>query len=317
MLVDTALARRPSEAVALIDLGANAVRCMLARVTPGIGFEILREARAQTRLGSGRRDRLTPAAIADTVDAVHQFLVATRKRRPRVLAVATAGVRDARNARTLLDALRRRDGIEVRVLTGMEEAALGALAVGFSLALHRGVVIDLGGGSAQVARIENGCARSIGSVGIGAIAMTRRFFRADPPSPAAVLALRRHVREEAGPLVRDAGDGELVGIGGSIRALARMYRAACGRGAHGPVHGSRLRARDVAAVRARLERLPVRRRRRLPGLKAERADTILAGAVAIEEMLALAGRDALVVCARGVRHGLLIQETFGVREVIR
>jgi exopolyphosphatase/guanosine-5'-triphosphate,3'-diphosphate pyrophosphatase len=315
VLADSALARRPSEAVAVIDLGANAVRCMLARVTPRVGFEILREARAQTRLGAGRGDRLTPAAIAATVDAVHQFLAAVRKRRPRVIAVATAGVRDARNAATLLDALRRRDGLGVRVLTGMEEAALGALAVGFSLTVDRGVVIDLGGGSAQVARIENGVARSIGSVGIGAIAMTRRFFRADPPGAAAVLALRRHVRAEAGPLVRDAGDGELVGIGGSIRAIARIHRAACGGGGRGQVHGSRLGARDVAEVRARLERLSVRRRRRLPGMKAERADTILAGAVAIEEMLALAARDALVVCARGVRHGLLIQETFGLREL--
>jgi exopolyphosphatase/guanosine-5'-triphosphate,3'-diphosphate pyrophosphatase len=311
---DTPLAQRTSEAVAVVDLGANAVRCMLARVTPGIGFEILREARAQTRLGAGDRDRLAPAAIAATVDAVHRFLAAARKRRPRVIAVATAGVRDARNATTLLDALRRRDGVEVRVLSGMEEAALGALAVGFSLPVRRGVVLDLGGGSAQLARIENGTARSVGSVGIGAIAMTRRFFRADPPGAAAIVALRRHVREEAGPLVRDAGDGELVGIGGSIRAIARMHRAAAGRGARGPVHGTRLGVRDVAEVRARLEAMPIGRRRRLPGLKAERADTILAGVVAVEELLALAARDALVVCARGVRHGVLIRETFGVRE---
>jgi exopolyphosphatase/guanosine-5'-triphosphate,3'-diphosphate pyrophosphatase len=72
----------------------------------------------------------------------------------------------------------------------------------------------------------------------------------------------------------------------------------------------------VRALRERIQRLPVRRRHELPGLKAERADTILAGAVIVEEILALARQTLLTVCGRGVRHGVLIRETFGAGGIV-
>mgnify|MGYP001606265157 CR=1 FL=1 len=79
------------------------------------------------------------------------------------------------------------------------------------------------------------------------------------------------------------------------------------------VHGLRLTAADVAAFRARVERLPLARGRRLPGLKAERADIVVAGVVVLEEILARGGYPGLTICERGVRHGLLLRETFGDR----
>jgi exopolyphosphatase/guanosine-5'-triphosphate,3'-diphosphate pyrophosphatase len=71
-----------------------------------------------------------------------------------------------------------------------------------------------------------------------------------------------------------------------------------------------MRRGDVTALRARLEPLTVRQRRRVRGLKAERADVILAGAVVIEELMTLGGYEVLTVSSEGVRHGLLIRETF-------
>jgi exopolyphosphatase/guanosine-5'-triphosphate,3'-diphosphate pyrophosphatase len=84
--------------VALVELGSNAVRLLVARLGPGVGFEVLEEKRVQTRLGSGRPGVLQADSIARTVAAVHQFLArARRDRDPRVIAVATAAVRDASN----------------------------------------------------------------------------------------------------------------------------------------------------------------------------------------------------------------------------
>jgi exopolyphosphatase/guanosine-5'-triphosphate,3'-diphosphate pyrophosphatase len=74
-----------------------------------------------------------------------------------------------------------------------------------------------------------------------------------------------------------------------------------------------LQQSDVTAIRERLESLSLRRRRRVRGLKAERADIILAGAVVIEEVLVFGGYHTLVVCTRGVRDGLLLRETFNGR----
>src|SRR5215467_355815 len=120
-----------SELLALLDLGSNATRFFLARVTPGVGFRILRDERVQTRLGGGRPGTLPRDAIDLTLRAVHRFLGGVTgggngNGRPRVLAVATAAVRDADNRDRLLEALRRREGIDVRVLSGQEEGRLGA-----------------------------------------------------------------------------------------------------------------------------------------------------------------------------------------------
>jgi exopolyphosphatase / guanosine-5'-triphosphate,3'-diphosphate pyrophosphatase len=144
---------------------------------------------------------------------------------------------------------------------------------------------------------------------LGAVRITRRFLHRDPPTPRELRALRREIRAQllgALPVAR-RGD-ELVGIGGTVRTLARIHL----RAHPGPAfrHGLRLRQSDVTAIRERLEALPIRRRRLIPGLKAERADIILAGAMVIEEVMTLGSYLTLIVCTRGVRDGLLLRETF-------
>ena len=295
------------EIVAVVELGTNAVRSMLARVKRGVGFTVLDEARAPTRLGSVER-RMSRAAICATLDAVDAFVHEIASRHPRLIVVATAAVREARNAATLLAAFRQRHGVEVQILSGEEEARLAALEAMFSLPVKCGRVVDLGGGSLQVARIDDRRARVIGSVPLGVLKTTRRFLGGARATASQVAALRHAVRAHAGPLLFDAGPSPLIALGGSVRALARMHGA--GERRRRPVHGYRLHLDDVAALRARLERLPVRRRGDVPGLKAERADTILAGAVIVEEILALTRQTTLTVCGRGVRHGVLIRETF-------
>ena len=112
-----------SERLAVLDLGSNAVRLILATVTPGVDFRVLRQERVQTRLADHRRGLLPRAAVDQTLKAVSRFLAEVRQgSSPRVLAVATAAIRDAPNADRLLAALRREEGVKVRVLSGLEEA---------------------------------------------------------------------------------------------------------------------------------------------------------------------------------------------------
>src|SRR5262245_57071274 len=107
---------RAAELVVLLDFGSNAARFTLARIRPGLGFTVVDEARTQTRLGGGHGGRLPPAAVRETLRATRRFLAhARRAGAERVIAVATAAVREARNADRLLEPLRRL-GVEVRVL---------------------------------------------------------------------------------------------------------------------------------------------------------------------------------------------------------
>src|SRR5262245_53005664 len=119
-----------SEVIALLDLGSNAARFMLVKVRPGRSFAILEEERVQTRLAGGGRASLPVSAVRRTLRAIHRFLEPARRHGiTRVIALATAATREADNAELLLGPLRRRYGLEVRVLSGLEEARLGARAV--------------------------------------------------------------------------------------------------------------------------------------------------------------------------------------------
>jgi exopolyphosphatase/guanosine-5'-triphosphate,3'-diphosphate pyrophosphatase len=225
-----------------------------------------------------------------------------------VVAVATSAVRDARNRERLLDPLRRHEGIEVRVLSARDEARLGVAAALASLSFGDALVADLGGASLQLSRVRGGRIRSMASLPLGAVRTTHRFLRHDPPTRQELRAFREIIRERLRPVLPAAERGEvLVGLGGTMRTLASVHlRATPGERKHR--NGLVLHQSDVTAIRERLEALSARRRRKIRGLKAERADIILAGAMVVEEVMVFGGYLRLMICTRGVRDGLLSQE---------
>jgi exopolyphosphatase/guanosine-5'-triphosphate,3'-diphosphate pyrophosphatase len=300
-----------SELVALIDLGSNAARFLLTRISEGVGFRILKEERVQTRLGSGTPGHLPQDAVDATLRAVHRFLKGVNNGSgPRVVAIATAAVRDAANRERLLRPLREREGVDVRILTGRQEARLGALAALRALPIREGAVADLGGGSLQVSRVHGGRPVAFASLPLGAVRLTRRFLRHDPPTGRELRGLRGEIRAQVlGALPPASRDADLLGLGGTVRALARMHLAVS-PGGRRTRHGLRMLQSDVTAVRERLEAVPLRRRRRLRGLRAERADIMLAGTIVIEELMMFGGYRTLIVCTLGVRDGVLLRETF-------
>jgi exopolyphosphatase/guanosine-5'-triphosphate,3'-diphosphate pyrophosphatase len=303
------------ELVAVVDLGSTAVRFLLARVTPESGYRVIAQERVPTRLGGGTPGTLPRAAIDDTLRAVRRFFRrhADRGRGPRIVAVATSAVRDARDRERLLAPLRYEEGIEVQVLSAHDEARLGAEAALGSLPIRDALVADLGGASLQLSRVRAGRVVATDSLPLGAVRTTRRFLRHDPPRPRELRALRREIREQLLAVLRPAEPGEIVvGLGGTIRTLASIHLNAH-PGERRRRHGLRLRQSDVTAIRERLESIPLRKRRTIRGLRAERADITLAGAIVVEELMVFGGYLSLAVCDRGVRDGILLHETFNGR----
>src|SRR5262249_5547081 len=141
-----------AEIVAVVDLGSTAVRFLLAKIIPESGYRVLVEERVPTRLGSGRPGVPGRAAIDAMLKARHQFFAryASDSCGRRVIAVAAAAVREARNRERLLGPLRRDEGIDVQVLSARDEARFGVYAALDSLSFKDGVVADLGGSSFQL-----------------------------------------------------------------------------------------------------------------------------------------------------------------------
>lgn len=307
--------RKKGELVAVVDLGSAAVRFLLARITPDSGCHVLVEERVPTRLGGGAPGVLPREAIHETLRAVHRFFAkhSPNGRGPRVIAVATSAVREARNRERLLQPLRRKEGIDVQVLSARTEARLGVEAALDSLSFRDGVVADLGGASLQISRVRDRKVVSTSSLPLGTVRTTSRFVRDNKPKPRALQVLRSEIRAQLQGGLPPAKRGEImVGMGGTVRTLASIHLRSH-QGERKNRHGLRLYQSDVTAVRERLESLSRRKRRKIRGLKAERADIILAGAIVIEEAMVFGGYLKMVVCTRGVRDGILLRETFNGR----
>jgi exopolyphosphatase/guanosine-5'-triphosphate,3'-diphosphate pyrophosphatase len=305
-----------AELVAVVDLGSTAVRLLLARIVPGARYRVLVQERVATRLGGGAPATLGHDAVDETLRAVHRFFTrySSRRRGPRIVAIATSAVRDAANRERLLGPLRIREGIDVQVLSARDEAQLGVDAVVNSLPFTHGIVADLGGASLQLSRVRARRIVASASVPLGAVRTTRRFLRHDPPRARELRAFRAEIRRQLDGAVPPAARGEvIVGLGGIVHTLASIHLRSH-RGERKHRHALRLRQSDVTAIRERLERVSRRERRKIRGLESERGDIVLSGAIVIEDLMVYGGYLTLVVCTRGVRDGVLLRETFGRRE---
>jgi exopolyphosphatase / guanosine-5'-triphosphate,3'-diphosphate pyrophosphatase len=296
-----------SECMALIDVGSNAVRLLLAQLEAGGSTHIALQERVQTRLGAAPDGVLCERAVTRTIDAVLGFLDRTSPWQPRVLAIATAAARNAPNRETLLAPLRSIDGLELRVLSCAEEARLGAeAALREWPTLQDGVVADLGGGSLQLTLIDSRTPVYLGSMPLGAARLTQRFLRHDPPTPVELAQLRCEIRASLRQVLPHAlRTDRLVVLGGTTRALLRSAR---GRPGGQPKRGADLDRHELERLRALLQPLALPCRRELAFVDSQRADIMVAGAIILEELMQILHCPRLRVCAANVRDAVLWRE---------
>ncbi|HVZ48226.1 MAG TPA: Ppx/GppA phosphatase family protein [Gemmatimonadaceae bacterium] len=309
--------RAPGDAgwqrIAAIDVGSNSIRQIIADVGPSGAIRIVDEMKAAPRLaaGLGRKGMLSEDAMARATDALARMAELARQLGARrIEAVATSAVREAKNGAAFLARVRQQAGLRVRVLVGEEEARLAyrsALAH-FELGKGRAVVVDIGGGSVELALAAEGLVDRLITLPFGAVRMTERFF-AGRTAERAVRKLRKHVRphiERALPL-RDWRGADVIGSGGTFTNLAGIYLARQGMRAARSVHGTRIPRAEVDAILDMLAALPVDQRVTVPGLNEARADIIVAGLAVIAEVIARVEPPEVAASAFGIREGLLLE----------
>jgi len=292
--------------IAIIDVGSNTAKLIALEYEPARTWRQLDELRAVVRLSAGLEDggELRPKPFARGLAALRTFAsYAAAARVDDVLATASSAVRDASNGPAFVAAARGL-GLELRVLDGIEEARVAALAVVNGLDLAHAVSLDLGGGSFQLAEIRGRRWRRGGSWPLGAVRAHERFLRGDPPKPRSVRALRAAARTA----VTDGWRGEgappaFVALGGTVRNLANMHQKRVGYPLD-LLHGYRLPVDALRAMTAELLAVDAGRRAELPGLNRDRADIIAAGAVVVAEVAEALGAGDVLVSGQGLREGL-------------
>jgi len=306
---------RPAEGVriAAIDIGSNSIRQIVADVSPSGSIRIIDEMKAAPRLGAGlsRAGRLSANSMSHALEAIERMAMLARQLgAARIHVVATSAVREAENRRDFLDLVREETGLKVRLLTGEDEARLSfrsALAH-FDLGVRRAVVVDIGGGSLELAMSADGLVERLESFPFGALRLTEEFL-GDHPKPKHLKRLRAAVREgirRALP-VRDWRGALLIGSGGTFTNLGAMHLAAGGLPFDGRVHGTQVPREEVERLVDALLASSRQERAAIPGLNPDRADIILAGLAVAAEVMARIEAHEVSVSGYGIREGLLLE----------
>jgi exopolyphosphatase / guanosine-5'-triphosphate,3'-diphosphate pyrophosphatase len=306
--------------IAAIDIGSNSIRQIVADVSSDGSIRIADELRTSPRLAAGLHDTgtLSNDAMERAIESLTRMsLLARQLGAERVVAVATSAVREAANADEFIRRVKRASGLDVRVLDGTEEARLSfrsALAH-FDLAVGRFIVIDIGGGSMELAMSADGVVERLTSLPLGAIRLTETFF-AQKTSTKGLRKLRRHVREAIREeiRVRDWRGAKVIGSGGTFTNLAAMHLHRLGIGDAPNVHGTPVERVELKLLLESLVEMTPEERAGFPGLNPSRSDIISAGLAVAAEVMDRVDARQVVVSRYGIREGLLL-ETARVKPV--
>ncbi len=302
------------ETLAAVDVGTNSLHLVVARTTDGDRFEVVSREKEMVRLGSGSTDmkELAPDAIDRAVAALDRFRRIADSHGAPLRAVATSAVREAENRQVLVTRAQREAGVDIEVVSGVEEARLIHLGVLQALEVfdERLLLCDIGGGSTELLVGERSEVLASASLKLGAVRLTNRFFAGDVLHPSAVDSCRRHIQGVLASFdraVRDHGFDVAVGSSGTIEQVLRLARGLAAEEPLRTLNGGVLTRRAVnAVVDAVVEARRTGTTGELADLDPKRADIILAGALVLEGVVKRFGIKQLVVSEYALREGVFL-----------
>lgn len=295
--------------VAVVDIGSNSTRLLVADVAADGSVAELERRSVVTRLGHGvdAQGRLSEAAANRTFEVLVRYREAIDALQcERNLAVLTSAVRDAINGAQFSERVRDL-GLDARVLTGDKEAQLTFLGAMSDRERTRqsGVVIDIGGGSTEFVVGSDHQPSFHTSLQAGVVRMSERHIDADPPTPQELKALRADVQEvfAAGLPVAIRGSVERgIAVAGTATSAAAIDQRL---DPYDPakVHGYELRRETVEDLLSLLSGMDESQRRQVRGLHPDRAPTIVAGMILLSEAMGAFRLDQVEVSEHDILRG--------------
>ncbi|MVA77003.1 Ppx/GppA family phosphatase [Auraticoccus sp. F435] len=290
----------------VLDVGSNTVHLLVVDARAGRppvpATSHSRELRLAEHMDGSAVSERGIQTLVETVRECQQ--IAERTGCARMLPFVTSALREADNCDEVIEQVRRSTGVELEVLSGTDEARWTFLAARRWLGWSAGslAVLDIGGGSLELAAGRDEYPDVALSVPVGAGRMSRRFAGQD------VSAMRTHVRAQIGDVIGEVlrvGPFErAVGTSKTFRSLARITGAA--PRSEGPYVPRRLKLADVSDWVDRLAGMKPEKRASLPGVSEGRSTQILAGAVVAEAAMELGGFDLIDICPWALREGVIL-----------
>jgi len=298
----------------VLDVGSNTVHLLVVDAYPGArplpAFSHKAEIRLADHLENGGRlsakgEQQLRAFVAEALR------IAEDKGVEDFVGFATSAVRDAVNGDEVLRRIAEQTNARITVLGGEDEARLTFLAARrwFGWSAGRLLVVDIGGGSLEIASGVDEEPDVAVSLPLGAVRLTRDWFRSDPPTGSQRRDLRRHVRAEmartVGGILRYGRPDHAVATSKTFRQLARIAGAA--PSSEGPYVRRVLTGKDLASWAEKLPTMTLAERGKLPGVSAARAPQLPAGAIVADAAMDLFGLPDLEICPWALREGVILR----------
>jgi exopolyphosphatase/guanosine-5'-triphosphate,3'-diphosphate pyrophosphatase len=296
--------------LAAIDIGSNSIHMIVVAAEPQGGYRVLGRERDMVRLGkTGLGGALSEAAMRDGLEALMKMTTLARlKGAEQVVAVATSAVREAANGQDFLARVKAQTGLDVQLLTGVEEGRLIYRAVHEAVELGQGtaVIVDVGGGSTEWITTRAGEAEEVVSLPLGSLRCAASL-KGDPPTAASLDRLRRTIQKKLRESVPRGKVDRMIATSGTAVCCADLLDYFARRTLREVSSGLReVRLKDLAALVERLRGLGRQETADLPPVGGPRSDSLLAGAVLLQELAAHAGTDRFQVSDRALREGLVL-----------
>ncbi|MFJ3225877.1 Ppx/GppA family phosphatase [Streptomyces sp. NPDC086783] len=298
----------------VLDVGSNTVHLLVVDAHPGARPLPAHSHKVELRLAQllDADGAIGPEGVDRLISVVQEAMQAAEDKGVEdLLPFATSAVREASNADDVLTRVHTETGVELQVLTGAEEARLTFLAARrwFGWSAGKLLVLDIGGGSLEIAYGMDEEPDTAVSLPLGAGRLTAGWLPGDPPDPAAVKSLRRHVRAQiartVGEFTRLGAPDHVVATSKTFKQLARLAGAA--RSAEGLYVQRELKRESLEGWVPRLAGMTTAERAELPGVSEGRAGQLVAGALVAEAAMDLFGVETVDICPWALREGVILR----------
>ena len=297
-----------SKRTAIIDIGSNSARLVIFEKTSRYGFHLICEQKSKVRIGEGAYEKegyLQPIAIKRAFLTLKSFIHTIDKyQAKKILCVATSALRDAPNGKLFTTWIKKELGLSIKIIDGKQEAIYGAIAANNLLPIENAISIDIGGGSSDLALIQNGKIVDSYSLNIGTVRIKELFF--DKALSSMHEDARLYIQKELNQLPEHFKAKLAIGIGGTARTLSKgiMKRLEY---PFDKLHAFIYTLQDHHGY---LHSIPLSSAKNLKnfGLKKNRYDTIREGTLIFNEILQHIGAKKVISSAVGVREGVFLEQ---------
>ncbi|MDR3588444.1 MAG: exopolyphosphatase [Negativicutes bacterium] len=311
-----------TERIAIIDLGSNSARLIVMHIYVNGAYNLVYHQKETVRLSEGMHGKgsLQEEAMLRAIETMKIFAQMCQLMQvDKILAVATAAVRNAKNGAELLEQIREQTGICVQVIGGKEEARLGYIGAVNTIDMNDAVLFDLGGGSTELTLITDRKLQRSVSLPFGAVNLTEIFATQDKIGDGKMAELRDFITQHLNkvPWLADLSL-PIIGIGGTARNIAKMDQKRKNY-PFNKVHNYRLGDISLTDLWRALAATDLKQRLKFPGLSSERADIVVAGVTIIKSLFDVTGAGRFIISGCGVREGLFFQHYFahtGQNEIV-